>query len=102
MKSIKLSEIVSKLEEKGLHKTAENVKKVVEGQSFDKVGYLKEIDTVIDKVGDFFSNIESEIEFYEEDVGSLPRELQSITDLILKEKVTFFLMKLRILLKRVK
>ena len=44
MKSIKLSEIVSKLEEKGLHKTAENVRKIV-GQEelldpkiFNKVG----------------------------------------------------------------
>ena len=29
MKKIKLSEVISKLEEKGLHKTAENVKKIV-------------------------------------------------------------------------
>jgi len=102
VKSIKLSKVISKLEEKGLHKTAENVRKVVEGRTFDKVGYLGELENVGNSLSTLLSEIESEIEFYEEDAGSLPRELQSISDFISKEKVTLFLMKLRMLLKKVK
>jgi len=36
VKSIKLSHIISELEKKGLPKTAENVKRVVEGQDSPK------------------------------------------------------------------
>jgi len=41
MKKIKLSEVISKLEERGLHKSAENLKKVVGGQKSDLDKILK-------------------------------------------------------------
>jgi hypothetical protein len=75
-KRISLSEIVATLEEKGLHKTAENVEKVVEelkgavGQGFDDEHAIGAIESIIEGLSGDESDVlggreEAEIELDE-------------------------------------
>ena len=50
MKKIKLSQVISKLEEKGLHKTAENVKKVIGVIKKPGRGNIYEAEDVLDEL----------------------------------------------------
>ena len=63
---MKLSQIVSKLEEKGLHKTAENVKRVVEGQDSPE-SVVKEL--LYELVDGDFSELVTEIEIALDEAG---------------------------------
>jgi len=46
---MKLSQVISKLEEKGLHKSAENVKRIVKGQ-YSKVAVMNFLEDHFDKM----------------------------------------------------
>ena len=99
---MKLSQVISKLEERGLHKSAENVRKMIKGQAIKK-------DQVEEKIAMLESVIEDWEDLLEETLsdftghmitGSLPKEFRLIKDFIKKEKVSLVLEKLHKLFLR--
>ena len=65
MKKIKLSEVVSKLEERGLHKSAENVRKILGvGEVKDKTAWLYTIEYVDKQLAFFESFLQKNSKFF--------------------------------------
>ena len=75
-KTIKISEVIATLKEKGLHKSAENVKKVIKEQ--EKVSGQKdpEAEEILDDVKDLLADIIAEIEGDEGKLVDLRQELE--------------------------